>query len=163
MQQKTKTVSVRMPAEMYGMLRVLANAEGRSMSKQLIQIIQEWIEFKKRGEVEPEKEFVFEGLDKYINPTVSPYDYTITWPDGKPMDGSGNISTGDVQGNVQGYTGHIISHDVEMAGGVSMGGPGFTNVPQKHTIEFFSDQPLDLGNLIQSGNIKITIEEEDNG
>lgn len=50
MTSNKKTVSLRVPDEVYGFLKVLANSENRSLSKQILTIIEEWVLIQKEEE-----------------------------------------------------------------------------------------------------------------
>ena len=95
MTSKSKTVSLRVPDEVYGFLKVLANSENRSLSKQILTIIEEWVVIKKAEEEianTPTKEGTFidvfpdwsqhpvTGSNKWIY--SSPKDSNITWNSG---------------------------------------------------------------------------------
>ena len=128
MSSNKKTISLRVPDEIYGFLKVLANSENRSLNKQLLTIIEEWMAIQKQGEKESERG----GFDNYN-------DFLRWVADAHP---DSNIA----------YSGNWVSEDIDVTGfDFSYDTSGGSN----HTINFTTGRPGNdkfIADMIKSNN-----------
>lgn len=137
--EKTEKVSVtiRMPADLHETLKILAMVEDRSLSKQLIQIIKEWLQDNKNEEIG-------DGIDKMVDDFMrgNKNPYTIKTAKAGVW-ASRDIGTWNdhneivVRGKVTGYHGDIDPN---------------SNQIREHTVTFMThgNHNFNPRNLIQS-------------
>lgn len=118
------SVTVRMPAEMQQALKILAIAEDRSLSKQIVRAISEWLEYKKGEEgrgCQPK-------IPDYFPPDQDPWQWSTkplvaSWPPSNPhpyfTSGGVSLSGYPGSGHQQGVgqvTVNSINESVDISG-----------------------------------------------
>ena len=137
--EKTEKVSVtiRMPADLHETLKILAMVEDRSLSKQIIQVIKEWLQDNKNEEIG-------DGIDKMVddfmrgskNPYAIKTAKAVVWAS-RDIGKWGDHNEIVVQGKVTGYHGDIDPNSNQIG---------------EHTVTFIThgNHNFNPRNLIQS-------------